>query len=43
MNTPTFDVPGRTLGSATFGVVTSTRSDNVSHPRYVQFAMRFIF
>lgn len=43
MNTPTFDTPGRTIGSATFGVITATQSTNVAHPRNLQFALRFIF
>lgn len=42
-NTPTFDTPGRAIGSATFGVVTATQSTNVQHPRNMQFALRFIF
>ena len=42
-NTPTFDTPGRTISSATFGVVTATQSTNVQHPRNMQFALRFIF
>lgn len=40
-NTPTFDTPGRTLNSATFGVVTATAFN--PKPREVQLALRFIF
>lgn len=43
MNTPTFDIPGLTVGSATFGVVTATQSTTLAHPRNMQFALRFIF
>jgi len=40
-NTPTFDTPGRTLNSATFGVVTATAFN--PKPREVQLALRFLF
>ena len=40
-NTPTFDTPGRTLNSATFGVVTATAFN--PKPREVQLALRFVF
>ncbi len=40
-NTPTFDIPGRTLGSATFGVVTATAFN--PQPRQVQFGLRLVF
>ncbi len=43
MNAPTFDVPGRTIGSATFGVVTATQSTTLAHPRNMQFALRLVF
>jgi hypothetical protein len=43
MNTPTFDIPGLTVGSATFGVVAATQSTTLAHPRNMQFALRFIF
>ena len=38
-NSPQFDVPGGTLGTGTFGVVTGVRSDN----RQIQFALKYIF
>ncbi len=40
-NTPTFDTPGRTIGSATFGVVTATAF--LPRPREFQFALRLDF
>jgi hypothetical protein len=40
-NTPSFDVPGRTLGSSTFGVVTSTMSP--AHTREMQLALQLMF
>ena len=40
-NTPTFDTPGRTLGSATFGVVTATAFN--PQPRQMQFALKLVF
>jgi hypothetical protein len=40
-NTPSFDTPGRSLGSATFGVVTSTISP--THTREMQFALQLLF
>ncbi len=40
-NTPSFDVPGRTFGSSTFGVVTSTLSP--VHTREMQLALQLIF
>lgn len=40
-NTPSFDVPGRTLGSSTFGVVTSTLSP--VHTREMQLALQLMF
>lgn len=40
-NTPTFDTPGRTLGSATFGVVTATAFN--PQPRQFQFALKLVF
>jgi hypothetical protein len=40
-NTPTFEVPGQTLGSATFGVVTATAF--TPKPREVQLALKLIF
>ncbi len=40
-NTPTFDAPGRTYGTATFGVVTATAF--LPRPREFQFALRLDF
>jgi hypothetical protein len=40
-NTPSFDVPGRTLGSSTFGVVTSTLTP--AHTREMQLALQLLF
>jgi hypothetical protein len=40
-NTPSFDVPGRTLGSSTFGVVTATTSP--THVREMQLALQLLF
>ena len=40
-NTPSLDVPGRTLGSSTFGVVTSTMSP--VHTREMQLALQLVF
>lgn len=40
-NTPTFDAPGRTIGTATFGVVTATAF--LPRPRELQFALRLDF
>jgi outer membrane receptor protein involved in Fe transport len=40
-NTPTFDTPGRTLNTATFGVVTATAFN--PKPRELQLALRFLF
>ncbi len=40
-NTPTFDTPGRSIGSATFGVVTATAF--LPRPREFQFALRLDF
>jgi hypothetical protein len=40
-NTPNFANPGATLGTSTFGVISSTRG--ASTPRDLQFAMRFSF
>jgi len=40
-NTPTFDTPGLTIGSATFGVVTATAF--LPRPREFQFALRLDF
>ncbi|MGH9340829.1 MAG: TonB-dependent receptor domain-containing protein [Acidobacteriota bacterium] len=40
-NTPTFDTPGRSVGSATFGVVTATAFN--PKPREFQFALRLEF
>jgi outer membrane receptor protein involved in Fe transport len=40
-NTPTFEVPGRALNAATFGVVTATAFN--PKPREVQLALRLIF
>jgi hypothetical protein len=40
-NTPTFDTPGRTFGSATFGVVTATAFN--PQPRQMQFALKLVF
>jgi len=40
-NTPTFDTPGRTMNTATFGVVTATAF--TPKPREVQLALRLVF
>jgi hypothetical protein len=40
-NTPNFANPGATLGTSTFGVISSTRG--ASTPRDLQFALRFSF
>jgi hypothetical protein len=40
-NTPTFEAPGRSVNSATFGVVTATAFN--PKPREFQFALKFIF
>jgi hypothetical protein len=40
-NTPNFSAPGSTLGTSTYGVVTSTRTG--STPRQLQGALRLIF
>jgi hypothetical protein len=40
-NTPTFNVPGTAVGTATFGVVTATAPD--ARPREFQFALRLDF
>ena len=40
-NTPNFSNPGATLGTSTFGVISSTRG--ASTPRDLQFALRFSF
>jgi hypothetical protein len=40
-NTPSFDVPGRTIGSSTFGVVTSTMAP--AHTREMQLALQLMF
>jgi hypothetical protein len=40
-NTPSFDVPGRTLGSSTFGVVTATLTP--VHAREMQLALQLLF
>jgi hypothetical protein len=38
-NTPQFSAPSRSLGSATFGRITSTLSNN----REMQFALKYLF
>ncbi len=40
-NTPSFDVPGRAIGSSTFGVVTSTMAP--VHTREMQLALQLMF
>jgi hypothetical protein len=40
-NTPTFEVPGTTFGTPTFGQVTATAF--FPHPRVVQFGLRLQF
>jgi hypothetical protein len=40
-NTPSFEVPGRTFGSSTFGVVTSTTTP--AHVREMQMAFQLLF
>jgi hypothetical protein len=44
-NSPTFDTPGRALGSATFGVVTATTGTTAltAKPREIQFALKLSF
>ncbi len=44
-NHPNFAQPGRTVGSATFGVITATRSSigDAGSARQIQFVVKLIF